>query len=182
MNMPNRITLLRVVLIPVFIFFMLSNIANNVIYAIVIFAAASLTDALDGYLARKYNQITTFGKLMDPLADKMLIISALICFLELNVRYVNSVVLILVIFRELLITGFRLIAMTENKVIAAGSLGKLKTIIQIATVLAVMFDMLIPLKFGSFDLILWLIIAMVAITVYSGIEYIVSNKELLKFK
>ncbi len=182
MNIPNKLTLLRIILIPIFVFFMLCNIKNNVIYALAVFVLASLTDALDGYLARKYKQVTTFGKLMDPIADKMLTISALICFLELDVRFINSAVLILIIFREFIITGLRLIAISENKVIAAGSWGKLKTIFQIITIIAVMLDMIVSLKFGSFDLIMWLVIVMVVITVYSGIEYLISNIQLLKFK
>lgn len=182
MNMPNKLTLLRIILIPVFVFFMLCNINYNVIYALIVFVLASLTDALDGYLARKYERVTTFGKLMDPIADKMLTVSALICFLELDVRFVNSIVIILIIFREFMITGLRLIAISENKVIAAGGWGKLKTIFQIVTIIAIMVDMIVPLKVGSFDLIMWLVIVMVVITVYSGIEYLISNIQLLKFK
>lgn len=183
MNTPNKLTLLRVILIPFFVFFLLCcNIDYNVIYALVIFVLAALTDAFDGYLARKYNQVTTFGKLMDPVADKMLIISALICFLELDVRYIDSAVIIIVVFREFIITGLRLIAISSNKVIAAGKWGKIKTILQITVIIAVMIDMIIPLTFGSFDLVMWLVILMTAVTAYSGIDYLISNKELLKFK
>lgn len=183
MNTPNKLTLLRVILIPFFIFFLLNgSIPYNDVYALIIFILASLTDALDGHIARKYGLVTTFGKLMDPVADKLLTLSALVCFLELDVRFINSAVIIIIISREFIITGLRLIAVSENKVIAAGKWGKLKTIIQITAIIAIMLDMIFPLKFGSFDLILYLIIAMVVITVYSGIDYLVSNKELLKFK
>jgi len=183
MNTPNKLTLLRVILIPFFVFFLLStNIEYNVLYALIFFALASFTDALDGYLARKYNQVTTFGKLMDPVADKMLTISALIAFLELDVRFVNSAVIILIVFREFIITGLRLIAVSENLVIAAGKWGKIKTIIQLITIIAIMIDMMFPLIFFNVDLIMWMVIATVVITVYSGIEYLISNKHLLKFK
>ena len=186
MNTPNKLTLLRVILIPFFIFFILNPIeANsnlNVIIALVVFCLASLTDALDGYLARKHNQVTTFGKLMDPIADKMLTISAMICFLELDVRYMTSVVIILVVFREFIITGLRLIAVSDNLVIAAGKWGKLKTIIQMVAIIVIMVDMVFPMVIFSIDLVAVLVIAMVVITVYSGIEYLISNKQLLKFK
>ncbi len=179
MNTPNKLTILRVLLVPVFIWALLSGM---LLLALAIFIIASLTDQLDGHLARKYNQVTTFGKLMDPLADKILTISALVCFLEIKADFIYSWMVMIIIARELIVTGIRQLAMGENTVIAASSWGKAKTVSQLVAIIAVMLDMIIPLRYGSFCLTLWLIILAVVLTVYSGVDYVVKNRNLLTFK
>lgn len=179
MTVPNMLTLLRVVLVPVFMWALLSGFY---IVAIVVFVVASLTDQLDGYLARKNNQVTTFGKLMDPLADKILTISALVCLLGIGADYVTSWIVMVIIARELIVTGIRQLAMGENTVIAASQWGKAKTVSQMVALIAVMLDLIIPLRLGAFHLTFWLIALAVVLTVYSGIDYIVKNRHLITFK
>lgn len=129
MNLPNKITLLRVCMIPVFLVFMLNEgIPYNNYIAAVIFIVAALSDALDGYIARKNNWVTNFGKFADPLADKLLVCSALICFVGLGT--IPSIVVIIIISREFIISGFRLVASDNGVVIAASYWGKFKTVAQ----------------------------------------------------
>ncbi len=179
MNTPNMLTLLRVILIPFYMWAMLSG-AYTV--AIIIFAVASLTDQLDGYLARKNNQVTTFGKLMDPLADKILTISALVCLLGIGAAYINSWVAMIIIARELIVTGIRQLAMGENKVIAASKWGKAKTVSQMVALIAVMVDLVYPLSIGNFHTTFWLVLIAVVLTVYSGVDYVVKNRSMITFK
>ncbi len=187
MNKPNKLTLLRVILIPVYMVLYLSCGTTGVIWAIAVFLIASLTDQLDGYLARKNNQVTTFGKLMDPLADKMLIMSALIAFVEKEIPYITAGVVMIILARELIVTGIRLIAMGENQVIAASMWGKSKTVSQFILVLAAMvcepLKVYLPDFAGNFDLaILVLTVVAVALTIYSGFDYIWKNRKLIEFK
>lgn len=126
MNLPNKITVFRVILIPIFLILMLvPQIPNGELYALFVFIAASVSDFFDGYLARKYKLVTNFGKFMDPLADKLLVCSALICFVELNL--VPAWIVILIIAREFIISGFRVVAADNHVVIAASYWGKFKT-------------------------------------------------------
>ena len=126
MNLPNKLTLLRVILVPFFVFFLLTDIVPfSKIIALVIFIAASVTDALDGHIARSRNLITTFGKFLDPLADKVLVIAALVCFCEMGI--VGAVPLLIIITREFMVSGLRLVTANEGVVVAAGIWGKLKT-------------------------------------------------------
>lgn len=179
MNTPNKLTLLRVILVPVFMW----ALSFNIVLAICIFVVASLTDQLDGYLARKNNQVTTFGKLMDPLADKILTMSALVSFVGMeNVQFVPSWAVVIIISRELIVTGIRLIALGENKVIAASMWGKAKTVSQLVAIIAVMLDLVVPLRIGDFCLTFWLMAIAVILTVYSGVDYVVKNRGLLTFK
>jgi len=178
-NTPNKLTLFRVILVPFFIWFLYMDLN---IAAIVTFAVASFTDFLDGYLARKNGLVTTFGKLMDPLADKILTISALVCFLELDVRFLGAWMVVLIIARELIVTGIRLIALSENKVIAASWWGKSKTVSQLAAIIAMMVDRIVPLQFGSFAITWVLIWVMVILTAYSGFDYVRKNFSLFEFK
>ena len=131
MNTPNKLTMLRILLIPVFVLFMLGGdfIPYNYVGAIVVFIAASLTDLFDGRIARKRDIVTNFGKFLDPLADKSLVISAFICLQAFGL--VNPVVVIILVMREFLVTSLRLIAVGDGKVIAADIFGKVKTVIQI---------------------------------------------------
>lgn len=179
MNTPNKLTILRVLMVPIFIWCLYMNFN---IAAIILFVLASWTDYLDGHIARKNGIVTTFGKLMDPLADKILTISALVCFLELDVRFLSAWMVIIIIARELIVTGIRLIAMDENKVIAASWWGKSKTVSQMAAIIALMVDRIINLDIGWFSICQILVWAMVILTVYSGFDYIKKNFSLFKFK
>ncbi|MBQ7097868.1 MAG: CDP-diacylglycerol--glycerol-3-phosphate 3-phosphatidyltransferase [Clostridia bacterium] len=184
MNTPNVLTLIRVLMVPVFMWALLSGFY---LAAIVIFAIASLTDHLDGYLARKNNQVTTFGKLMDPLADKILTISALVCLCGMNADFVSPAVVMIIIARELIVTGVRQLAMGEKTVIAASWWGKAKTVSQMAAIIGVMLDLAVPgvLRIGTEfwgALTFWLVLVTVVLTVYSGLDYIVKNRKLITFK
>lgn len=182
MNTPNKLTLLRVMLVPIFIIFLLvEKIPLNFLFAMIIFVVASLTDLLDGYLARKNNQVTTFGKFLDPLADKVLVLSAMICFIELGIS--SAVAVIIIVAREFMVTSIRLVASaSQGKVISASMLGKVKTVIQmvavITTLVLLSFDQLftipssISIAFIS-NLLMWVA---AAITVISGCEYLIKNK------
>ena len=182
MNTPNMLTLFRVILVPIFMWALLSGFYWA---AVIIFVIASFTDQLDGYLARKNNQVTTFGKLMDPLADKILTISALVCLLGIGADFINSAVVMIIIARELIVTGVRQLAMGENKVIAASMWGKAKTVSQMAALIAVMVDLVIPLRIGTSifgALTFWLVVLAVGLTIYSGVDYVVKNRHLITFK
>lgn len=181
MNTPNKLTLIRVILVPVFMTFLLvSEIPYNCLFALVVFAAAALTDLLDGHLARKNNQVTTFGKFLDPIADKVLVLSAMICFIELGLA--SSVAVVLIIAREFMVTSLRLVAVSNGgKVIAAGMLGKAKTVIQMTSVVIVLFlcalGQLVSLPaFVDVRLVSHLLIWIsAAITIISGAQYMVQN-------
>ena len=127
MNLPNKLTLLRVILIPFFLLFMYIDIPFHYGIALVIFAAASITDALDGKIARKRNLVTNFGKFLDPLADKVLVIAALTVFVELSEVNMGAIPLIIITAREFMVSGLRLLAANSGVVVAAGIWGKLKT-------------------------------------------------------
>ena len=138
MNLPNKLTILRILLIPVFVFFMLGHTGTAGKWiAGLLFIAASLTDTLDGYLARKNDEITVFGKFMDPLADKLLVCSALICLVQLG--RLSAWVVIIIVSREFIISGFRLVAAERGTVIAASPWGKLKTVTQMIMVILLIF-------------------------------------------
>jgi len=177
MNLPNKLTLLRVLMIPVFLVFMLTEAggAAGKWIALALFIAASLTDLLDGYIARKYNLITNFGKFMDPLADKLLVTSAMLCFVELG--SLPAWIVIIIISREFIISGFRLIASDNGVVIAASYFGKFKTTFQMLMVCLLIAD--IP---GMVFLVITKICIWIALilTVVSLIDYIVKNKDVLK--
>ncbi|MEG1142419.1 MAG: CDP-diacylglycerol--glycerol-3-phosphate 3-phosphatidyltransferase, partial [Clostridia bacterium] len=139
MNLPNKLTLFRIFLIPVFILVMLFNVQNKFLIACIIFIVASITDAMDGYIARKYKLVTDFGKFMDPLADKLLVISALICMIESEL--VPGWMVIIIVARELTVSILRAIAAADGKVIAASSGGKLKTISQMISIPVLLLGM-----------------------------------------
>ena len=187
MNTPNKLTLLRVILIPIYMILYLACGKTGVYAAVVVFIFAAITDQLDGYLARKNHQVTTFGKLMDPLADKILMMSALIAFVEKGLPYITAGVVMVILARELIVTGIRLIALGENQVIAASMWGKAKTVSQMVLVIAAMvFEVAkwhFPKMSGCLDgLILVLTVVAVGLTVYSGIDYIWKNRKLIQFK
>lgn len=127
MNLPNKLTLLRVILIPFFLLFIYLDMPFNFLFALIIFAAASITDALDGKIARARNLVTNFGKFLDPLADKVLVLSALTVFVELDEVRMGAIPLIIISAREFMVSGLRLLAADTGVVVAAGIWGKLKT-------------------------------------------------------
>ena len=177
MNLPNKLTIMRVILIPFFVFFLLSPYfpAYGNYIAVAIFIVASLTDMLDGKIARKYNLVTNFGKFMDPLADKLLVCSAMICLIELD--RLAAWIVIVIIAREFIISGFRLVASDNGVVIAASYWGKFKPTFQMLMVIVLILDIQMP-----FFQILGTVLTYVALilTVVSLIDYIVKNKDVLK--
>lgn len=138
MNLPNKLTLMRVFLIPFFLLFIYLDIPFHFLIALVIFAAASITDALDGKIARKRNLVTNFGKFLDPLADKVLVIAALAVFVELKEVNMGAIPLIIISAREFMVSGLRLLAANSGVVVAAGMWGKLKTAFTMVTIIAVL--------------------------------------------
>lgn len=176
MNLPNQLTLLRIILIPVFIVVLMLGYYYE---AAAIFVIASATDALDGHIARKYNLVTNFGKLMDPLADKLLVVSALVCLVELG--DVPGWIVIVILAREFTITALRSVAASEGIVIAAGNSGKLKTIFQMVAITALLLKnwpfALIGIPFAN--IMLW---AALVMTIYSGVEYMIKNKAVFSMK
>lgn len=194
MNLPNKLTVLRLLLVPFFVFFLLMPaIPHHYLIALLLFAAASYTDHLDGKIARKYNMITDFGKFADPLADKIMIFAALACFIQLGLT--GAVVLIITAAREFTVTSIRLVAAGSGKVVAANVWGKLKTVSQMAAVMVVMLlQYLLELQrlslvqfadpdavsfwFGlSGQILLWI---SVVFTLISGIVYVCQNVEFIK--
>jgi len=170
MNIANKLTLLRIILIVPFIIILLWG-ANNFMYrliAFVIFSVASLTDFLDGYLARKFNLITNFGKLMDPLADKILVLSSLMVFIQL--KYVPAWMVIVIITRDFLINGIRSLAASKGKVIPAGNLGKIKTTTQMIAILLIIL-------LGASKYNFYIMLIPVFFTLWSAWDYIKGGKE-----
>lgn len=148
MNLPNKLTLTRVILVPFFLLFMYLDIPYSYTIALVIFAAASITDALDGSIARKNNLVTNFGKFLDPLADKVLVMAALAVFVENPEVNMGAVPLIIIIAREFMVSGLRLVAAGSGVVVAAGMWGKLKTAFTMATIVLILLWMSIIDDFG----------------------------------
>ncbi len=200
MNLPNRLTILRAIMIPFFIYFLMTDSFEGVSawVALALFCIASFTDFLDGKIARKYNLVTNFGKFMDPVADKLLVCSALICFVELT--YLPAWMVIIIVARELIIMGFRTVAADKGVVIAAGWWGKIKTVFQMILIIGILllrgtgremhwngmilndrFDMTQTVNFTEVGLaisvIAWISIAL---TVVSLADYIIKNRAVLK--
>jgi CDP-diacylglycerol--glycerol-3-phosphate 3-phosphatidyltransferase len=177
MNLPNKLTILRVILIPFFVFFLLmpdvTPYSNYI--AVAIFIVASLTDMLDGKIARKYNLVTNFGKFMDPLADKLLVCSALICLV--NNGQLAAWIVIIIIAREFIISGFRLVASDNGIVIAASYWGKFKTVSQMLMVIVLILDIPHPVFVLLGTVLKYLALIL---TVVSLIDYIYKNKDVLK--
>ena len=170
MNTANKLTILRVVMIPAFLLVLYLDVHFANCWALAIFAVASVTDTLDGYIARHYNQITDFGKFMDPLADKCLVTAAMLWFVE--VGQMPAWALLIVIVREFAVSGLRMVAADKGRVIAAGWSGKVKTA---ATMVCVIL-MLLPLR-GIVDQICTAVIVLT--TIYSGVEYFMKNADIL---
>lgn len=179
MNLPNKLTILRVILISFFVFFLISPFFDGYgnYIALAIFIIASLTDMADGKIARKYNLVTNFGKFMDPLADKLLVCSAMICLVDL--KLIPVWVVLIIISREFIISGFRLVASDNGIVIAASYWGKFKTTFQMLMVIVIIFN--INLQLGWLNVLgTILIYVALVLTVVSLIDYIAKNKDVLK--
>lgn len=175
MNLPNKLTTLRVIMIPFFVVFLLWQNGENRTFrmiALALFIIASLTDLLDGKIARKYNLVTNFGKFMDPLADKLLVCSALICLIELNA--LPAWMVIIIISREFIISGFRLIASDNGVVIAASYWGKFKTTFQMVSVVLLILD--IPALAFVTTICVWIALLL---TIVSLVDYIYKNHKIL---
>lgn len=175
MNLPNKLTMFRIILIPFFVVFLLAQPvgAASRWIALVIFIVASLTDLLDGKIARKYHLVTNFGKFMDPLADKLLVCSAMICLIQLG--QIPAWIVCVIIAREFAISGYRLIAAEKGSVIAANYWGKFKTTFQMIMVILMIAD--IPQLRILTSVIMWIALAL---TVISLVVYVVQNKDILK--
>lgn len=174
MNLPNKLTLFRVILIPVFCVFMLVDITGDADkwIALAIFIIASLTDLLDGKIARKYNLVTDFGKFMDPLADKLLVCSAMILLVDLE--KIPSWIVVIIIAREFIISGFRLIAVENGRVIAASYWGKFKTTFQMIMIILMIAD--IPALSVITTVIMYVALIL---TLVSLVDYLVKNKDVM---
>lgn len=185
MNLANKLTILRVVLIPLFVLFLLWQFTSfNVLIALVIFTVAAITDALDGNYARKHNLVTNFGKFLDPLADKALVMAALVAFVELG--WAGSVPVMIILFREFMVSALRMVASSANgKVIAAGAWGKLKTAFTMVAIIAIMFfrgimALGVPiqeniLSVGS-AILVWIA---TILTVVSGVQYLWAYRDVI---
>lgn len=178
MNLPNKLTILRVILIPFFLVFMLvSKIPMNYFLALLVFIIASVTDALDGKIARRDNLVTNFGKFLDPLADKVLVMSAIVAFIELG--WIGSIPVIIILGREFMVTSLRLIAnKSDGKVIAAAFLGKLKTAFTMIAIIAILImqgiesnvEYALPFSIEIVgNVLIWIA---TALTLISGIQYL----------
>lgn len=175
MNLPNKLTVLRVLMIPFFVVFMLADIIPewDKWIALFLFCVASFTDFLDGYLARKNNLVTNFGKFMDPLADKLLVASAMVCLITWG--KLEAWIVIIIISREFIISGFRLIASDNGIVIAASYWGKFKTVVQMFMIMLMVADF--GGVFGTIELVVkWIA---VALTIISLVDYVVKNKQVI---
>ncbi|QDH22917.1 CDP-diacylglycerol--glycerol-3-phosphate 3-phosphatidyltransferase [Saccharibacillus brassicae] len=191
MNLPNRITLSRIFMIPVMMVFLLAELPFlpepivwhgvelgwGQLIACIIFVVASCTDGIDGYIARSRNLVTNLGKLMDPLADKLLVSAAFISLVQMD--KLAAWMAIVIISREFAVTGLRQIALLDGAVMAAGSGGKIKTVLQIAAIVVLLLNNL-PFEIWSFPADTILIWAAVIVTVYTGVDYFVRNRHLLK--
>ena len=175
MNLPNKLTVLRVILVPFFVAFLLLSKSSESLkwIALILFIAASLTDLLDGKIARKYNLVTTFGKFMDPLADKVLTISGMICLIELG--RIPSWIVVIIVAREFIISGFRLIATEHGIVIAANYWGKFKTTFQMIMIVLMIVNL--PALAMVTQIVMWIALAL---TIISLITYIQQNMDVVR--
>ena len=177
MNLPNKLTVLRVLMVPFFVFFMLNDIPEGFgkWIALALFITASFTDLFDGKIARKYNLVTNFGKFMDPLADKLLVCSALVCLTGKGM--LASWIVIVIISREFIISGFRLVASDNGVVIAASYWGKFKTVFQMIMIGMLIGDLQFDLYAILTQVVVWVALIL---TVVSLVDYLYKNREVLK--
>lgn len=177
MNTANKLTMLRVVMIPLFLILLYRQFPFHLYLALAVFILASITDFIDGYIARHYHQVTDFGKFMDPLADKVLVMAAMVWFVE--VGQMPAWALLVVIVREFAVTALRLVAVDGGKVIAAGKSGKVKTASTMVCICIMLIRPLAMVWLWAFSLNQLCVAVIVSTTVYSGLEYFLQNKELL---
>jgi CDP-diacylglycerol--glycerol-3-phosphate 3-phosphatidyltransferase len=183
-NLPNKLTVLRIILVPFFVFFLLADfVPHRYLFALIIFCAASYTDHLDGKIARRDHLITNFGKLMDPLADKILVVSALICLVKLDLA--STVCVLLIMIREFAITSVRMLAVEQGRVIAANNWGKAKTVSQMVAIIAILLMQYIgtyvPSALPGMTLAGQVLIVIATFfTVVSGVIYIKDNRDVMK--
>lgn len=189
MNLPNKLTILRLIMIPLFVVtFYLTVIPYNYVISAVIFMLAAFTDFLDGYIARKYKLVTNLGKFLDPIADKVLVSTALIVMLlplpteNAIMPFYGAIAVAIILARELIVSGFRIVAASDGKVLAADKSGKIKTFMQDVAVIVLLFGADIMPGLYSIVNIIGLVILGLAtlLTIYSGIECVVKNREVLK--
>lgn len=191
MNLPNKLTVGRIILVPFFVAALLANFPLNNAVALIIFIAASLTDMFDGKIARKNGLVTDFGKFADPLADKILVLAALLCFVQLGIC--DCIAVIIVLFREFSVTSIRLIAASKGKVVAANMWGKAKTVSQMIAIIAVIAMQIAlelpevglnfintatfgPIFFVVGEILIWI---SVVFTIISGVVYIIQNRQFI---
>lgn len=191
MNLPNKLTVGRIILVPFFVAALLANFPLNNAVAMIIFIMASLTDMFDGKIARKNGLVTDFGKFADPLADKILVLAALLCFVQLGIC--DCVAVIIVLFREFSVTSIRLIAASKGKVVAANMWGKAKTVSQMIAIIAVIAMQIVlelpevglnfinmatfePIFFVVGEILIWI---SVVFTIISGVVYIIQNRQFI---
>lgn len=183
MNLPNKLTIIRVILVPVFVILMLVPFGEapcEGIYkwiALAVFVIASLTDMMDGKIARKYKIVTNFGKFMDPIADKLLVCSAMICLVELG--RIPAWAVIIIIGRELIIDGFRLVASDSGVVIAASYWGKSKTVFQMIMVIMMIVEFQFTWFYVLTQIVMWIAVILTAVSL---VDYLVKNKDIISVK
>ena len=189
MNLPNKLTILRLIMIPLFVAaFYITALPYNYLISTIIFVLAALTDFLDGYIARKYNLVTNLGKFLDPIADKVLVATALIVMLlpfdgEMAILpFYGAIAVAIILARELIVSGFRIVAASNGKVLAADKSGKIKTFVQdIAVIILLLSADFMPGLYSTLNLIgLGFLGIATLLTIYSGIECIVKNVDVLK--
>ena len=180
-NLPNKLTIMRMVLTPFLVFFMLTDFGFSPLLSFIIFATASITDFIDGKVARSRNLVTDFGKFLDPIADKIVVLSVLICLITKGLC--SPAVVVIVIFREFIVSSLRLLAATNNVVLAAEKSGKIKTAFQMISVtlilalctLTSLSDISLPVEVIS-NILMWIT---AALTLYSGAEYLIRNRQFI---
>ena len=178
MNLPNKLTVLRIIMVPFFVAFMLYPLAGDAskYVALALFCVASFTDFLDGHLARKHNLVTNFGKFMDPLADKLLVCSALICLTVTQTEQLPTWIVLIIIAREFIISGFRLVASDNGIVIAASYWGKFKTVSHMTMIIMLILNINNPI----YNIVTWVVVWIgLALTVISLVDYVWKNKQIL---
>lgn len=174
MNLANKLTLSRILLVPVYALVFLYT--DWKVAALLLFIGAALTDWVDGYVARNYKMVTDLGKFMDPLADKLLTLTAFVLFTHFG--YLNPLWVIIIIAREVIVSVFRAVAASKQVVIAASVYGKIKTVLQFSTIIMVHLYLILD---RSFDVLYWILVtAMVIMTIISGVDYVYKNKKVLQ--
>lgn len=178
MNTANKITILRIILVPVFMVLMLMDSDACRMWALAVFVIASASDWLDGYIARHYNQVSNFGKFMDPLADKVLTTAAFLALMEIDRLWLGSVAIMLILTREFMVAGLRMNASANGTVIAASMFGKIKTVVQMIAIIAsiALTNSIFPTETSILmtNIFVWV---STVVTVISGIDYLWKNRQ-----